>query len=93
MLKMSWRRPSEEGIQEAQAPECQLMSNSCALAALATKKGTKQRFNYMTVKSIKCNVDNEYSSSPAMKSAPDCKRTERDKRKAKKREETAFVLD
>ena len=53
----------------------------------------KQGFNYMTVKLIKCNVNNEYSPSSAVKSTPDCMRTEKDKRKVKKREETAFILN
>ena len=66
------------------------MSNSCALA---TKKKIKQGFNYMTVKLIKCNVNNKYGSSSAVESAPDCKRTEKDKRKVKKRKKTAFILD
>ena len=90
---MSWCRPSEEGIWEAWVSECQLMSNGCILTALVTEKEMKQRFNHMTVKSIKYNVNNEYSSSSAVESASNCERTERDKRKAKKREKTAFMLD
>ena len=69
------------------------MSNDCALAALVIKKEMKQRFNYVTAKLIKCNVNNEYSSSSAVKSMPDYKRTEKDKRKIKKREKIAFILD
>ena len=60
---------------------------------LVTEKGTEQRFNYITVKLIECNIDNEYDSSSAVKSAPDYMRTEKDKREVKKREETAFVLN
>ena len=66
------------------------MSNSCILT---TKKGMKQGFNYMTVKPIKCNINNEYDSSSAVESAPNCKRTEEDKRKIKKRKKTAFILN
>ena len=69
------------------------MSNDCALTALTTKKETEQKFNHMTAKLIKCNVDNEYSSSSAVKSTPNCKRTEKDKREVKKREKTAFMLN
>ena len=69
------------------------MSNNCALTALIIKKRTEQRFNYMTVKLIKCNVNNKYDSSPAVKSTSDYKRTEKDKRKAKKRKEIAFILN
>ena len=47
----------------------------------------------MTAKLIKCNIDNEYGPSPAVKSMPDCKRTEKDKRKVKKRKEIAFILN
>ena len=46
----------------------------------------------MTAKLIKCNVNNEYGPSSAVESAFDCERIEKDKRKIKKREETAFVL-
>ena len=66
------------------------MSNDCALVI---KKKTKQRFNHITAKLIKYNVNNKYGSSSAVKSAPDCKRTEKDKRKIKKREKTAFMLN
>ena len=66
------------------------MSNDCILTI---KRRTEQRFNYMTAKLIKCNVNNEYGSSSAVKSAPNCKRTEKDKREAKKKEETAFILN
>ena len=69
------------------------MSNDCALAALATKKRTEQRFNYMTAKLIKCNVNNEYDSSSAVKSALNCMRTEKDKKEIKKRKKTAFILN
>ena len=69
------------------------MSNSCALAALAIKKKIRQEFNYMTVKLIKCNIDNEYGSFSAVERAPNCKKTEEDKREIKKREKTAFVLN
>ena len=66
------------------------MSNGCALA---TEKGMKQRFNHMTVKLIKCNVNNEYGPSSAMKSMPNCERTEEDKREVKRREKIAFMLN
>ena len=66
------------------------MSNGCTLI---TEKKIEQRFNYITVKLIKCNVNNKYSPSSAVESAPDCKRTEKDKREIKKREETAFILN
>ena len=69
------------------------MSNGCILTALMIKKRMKQRFNYMTVKLIKYNINNEYSSSSAVKNAPNCERTEKDKRKIKKREEIAFMLN
>ena len=69
------------------------MSNGCTLVALIIKKETEQRFNYMTVKLIKCNVNNEYGPFSAVKSAPNCERTEKDKREAKKREKTAFILN
>ena len=63
------------------------------MTALVIKKRTEQRFNYITVKLIKYNVNNEYDPSSAVKSAPDCKRTERDKREIKKRKKTAFILN
>ena len=66
------------------------MSNGCALM---TEKRMKQRFNYMTVKLIKYNINNEYSSSSTVESTPDYKRTEKDKRKVKKRKKTAFILN
>ena len=69
------------------------MSNGCVLAALTTKKRMKQRFNHMITKLIKCNINNEYSFSSAMKSMPNYERIEKDKREAKKREKTAFILD
>ena len=69
------------------------MSNGCALAALVTEKEMKQRFNYMTAKLIKCNVNNEYGSSSAVESTLNYMKTEKDKRKAKKREKTAFILN
>ena len=53
----------------------------------------KQRFNHMTAKLIKCNINNKHDSSSAVKSAPNCKRTEKDKRKIKKREKTALMLN
>ena len=53
----------------------------------------KQRFNYMTVKLIKYNINNEYGPFSAVESAPDYIRTEKDKRKVKKREEIAFILN
>ena len=55
---------------------------------LANERGIKQGFNHIIVKLIKCNVNNEYDSSFAVKKAPECKKTEEDKR-----EKTAFVLD
>ena len=58
-----------------------------------TKKRTKQRFNYITAKLIKYNIDNEYDSSSAVKSTSDYIRTEKDKREVKKRKKTAFMLD
>ena len=58
-----------------------------------TEKRTEQRFNYMTVKLIKCNVDNEYDSFSAVESVSNCERTEKDKREIKKRKKTAFVLN
>ena len=60
---------------------------------LATEKRTKQRFNYMTAKSIKCNIDNEYDSFLTVKSVLNYKRTEKNKREVKKRKETAFILN
>ena len=47
----------------------------------------------MTAKLIECNINNEYSFFSAVESMPDCKRTEKDKKKIKKREETAFILN
>ena len=47
----------------------------------------------MTVKLIKYNVNNKYGSSSAVKSAFNCIKTKKDKRKVKKREKTAFILD
>ena len=58
-----------------------------------TEKRMKQGFNYMTVKLIECNVNNEYGPSSAVKSVPDCVRTEKDKREVKKRKKTAFMLN
>ena len=69
------------------------MFNSCVLAALMIKKRTEQKFNYVTAKLIKYNVNNEYSSSSAVKSMPDYVRTEKNKREVKKRKKTAFVLN
>ena len=61
--------------------------------ALATEKEMKQRFNYMTVKLIECNVNNEYDSFSAVESMLNCVRTGKDKREIKKRKKTAFILD
>ena len=47
----------------------------------------------MTAKLIKYNINNEYSPSSAVESAPNCKRIEKDKREIKKRKKTAFMLD
>ena len=47
----------------------------------------------MTVKLIKYNINNKYDPSSAVKSAPNCKRTEKNKREAKKRKKTAFMLN
>ena len=69
------------------------MFNGCVLTALVTEKKMKQRFNYMTAKLIKYNINNEYNSSSVVKSALNCKRTEKDKREVKKRKKTAFILD
>ena len=66
------------------------MSNSCALA---TEKRTEQRFNYITAKLIKCNINNKYSPSYAVESTLNCERTEKNKREVKKREKTAFILN
>ena len=66
------------------------MSNDCVLVI---KKETEQRFNHITAKLIKCNIDNKYGSSSAVGSALDYKRTEKDKREIKKRKKIAFVLD
>ena len=66
------------------------MSNDCALV---TEKEIKQRFNYITAKLIKCNVNNEYSSSSAVERAPECKRTEKNKREVKQQKKTAFMLN
>ena len=60
---------------------------------LMTEKEMKQRFNYITAKSIKCNINNEYDPFSAVKRVLNCKKTEEDKRKIKKREETAFMLN
>ena len=66
------------------------MSNSCILM---TEKEIEQKFNHMTTKLMKCNVKNEYGPSSDVKSAPNCKKTEEDKRKTKRREKTAFMLN
>ena len=63
------------------------------MAALMIEKRIKQRFNYMTAKLIKCNINNEYGPSSAVESMLDYKRTEKDKRKVKKRKETALMLN
>ena len=47
------------------------------------KKGMKQGFNYMTVKLIECNVDNEYDSFSAVERVSECKRIEKNKREVK----------
>ena len=47
----------------------------------------------MTAKLIECNVNNEHGSFSAEERAPECERTEKDKREVKQWEETAFVLD
>ena len=69
------------------------MSNDCILMILMTEKEIKQRFNYMTAKLIKCNVNNKYDSFSAVKRAPKCKRTEKNKRKTKQQKKIAFILD
>ena len=92
MLMISWCELSEGGIWEVWASEYQLTSNDCALAALTTEKGMKQRFNYMIVKLIKYNINNEYDSFSAVESTSDYVRTEKDKRETKKRKKTAFIL-
>ena len=57
------------------------------------KKEIEQRFNHITAKSIKYNVNNEYGPSSAVKSKLNYKKTEKDKRKIKKRKKTAFILN
>ena len=47
----------------------------------------------MTVKLIKYNINNKYSPSSTVESAPDYERTEKDKREIKKRKKTAFILN
>ena len=47
----------------------------------------------MTVKIIKCNVNNEYNSSSAVERVLNYERIEEDKREIKKREEIAFILN
>ena len=47
----------------------------------------------MTAKLIKCNIDNKYSPSSAVKSTFNCVRIEKDKREVKKRKKTAFILN
>ena len=47
----------------------------------------------MTAKLIECNVNNKYDSSSAVESTLNCEKTEKDKREAKKREKTAFILN
>ena len=66
------------------------MSNRCILM---TEKETEQRFNYITVKLIKYNINNKYDSSSAVESMLNYKRTEEDKIEIKKREKTAFILN
>ena len=53
----------------------------------------KQRFNYITVKLIKYNVNNKYSSSSAVKRAPEYKKTKKNKREIKQQNKTTFILD
>ena len=53
----------------------------------------KQKFNHMTAKLIKCNIDNKYGSFSAVKRAPECKRTEKNKREVKQQKKIAFILD
>ena len=69
------------------------MFNDCVLVILTIEKRIEQKFNYITVKLIKCNVDNEYDFSSAIKSAPNYIRIEKDKRKAKKRKKITFILN
>ena len=60
---------------------------------LTTEKRIKQGFNYTTAKLIDYNINNKYSSFLAAERAPNYKQTEKDKREAKKREKTAFILN
>ena len=69
------------------------MSNSCVLTVLTIEKGTEQRFNHITAKLIKCNINNKYGPSSAVKKAPKCKRTEKNKREVKQQKKTAFILN
>ena len=66
------------------------MSNGCALM---TEKEMKQRFNHITAKLIKCNINNKYDPFSAEKKAPKCKRIEKNKREIKQQKETAFILN
>ena len=66
------------------------MSNSCALA---TEKGMKQRFNHITAKLIKYNINNKHGPSSAEERALKCERTEKNKREVKQQKKTAFVLN
>ena len=59
------------------------MSNGCILVILTNKRGMKQRFNYMTEKTVKYNINNEYNSSSAVEKVPECKKTKEDKREIK----------
>ena len=69
------------------------MSNDCTLVILTTEKRMRQRFNYMTAKLIKCNINNEYSSSSAVERVLNCEKTEEDKREIKKRKKMIFILN
>ena len=66
------------------------MSNSCILA---TENEIKQKFNYMTAKLMKCNINNKYGFSSTVRRVPDYKRIEKDKREIKKRKKTVFILN
>ena len=53
----------------------------------------KQEFNHITAKLIKYNINNKYDSSSTVKRAPECKRTEKNKREIKQQKKTAFILN
>ena len=57
------------------------------------KKETKQKYNYITAKLIKCNVNNKYDPFSAAKKAFNYKKIKEDKREVKKRKKTAFMLN